>query len=195
MKQICLIIAMGLGLISFAQSQNKYEPKDPYQDWVFGVGVNAVVNLGERNPLESPDEWAFKQPLSVSAEKGFSKYFAVELNLSLNGYNEGDEIDGRTLTADDTYFSTDAYAKYYFGRHFLNEGSWFDLFAAAGPGYFVIDDSNMSFNVAGGALFWLNENHTLGVKLQSVGKFAAKADDYLVDNNHFQHHLQIIFKL
>jgi len=199
MKHFYLIIALGIGLINYAQSQSinsKFKHlNEPYKEWMFGVGVNAVVNLGERNPVYSPSDWAIKHPLSVSAEKGFSPYWALELNLALNGYDEGDKIDGLSLAQDETYFSFDAQAKYYFGKHIFSEDSWFDMFATAGPGYFVIDESNLSFNLGGGLLFWLNDNHRLGVKLQTVGKFAVEAKDYLVDNNHFQHHLQVVFKL
>ena len=192
MKHLFLIIALSFSLTSLGQFRH-----EPYKEWQFSVGVNTVVNLGERNPFFSPDKWAFKRPIAISAERGLSEYLGIDFNLSLNGFNKGDQIDGMTLPEDYNYLSADASLKYYFGRQLFTNynASWFDLYALAGPGYFVIDESNLSLNLGGGVIFWLNDDQRLGIKLQSTAKFAIDAKEYLVDNNHFQYHLQMVFKL
>ena len=65
----------------------------------------------------------------------------------------------------------------------------------AGPGFFFINESNISFNVGGGLLVWLNDNHSVGIKLQTLGKFALNHKDELYETNHYQHHLQLVIGL
>lgn len=187
MKKIVFIALLSVSVTSFAQNTN--------DDWLLGVGVNAVNNLGKRNPVETPDKWSFNMPFSVSVEKSWSRLFAIEVLLGLNEFSYSQTIDGNTVENDETYFSVDTNLKYYFGKHVFKNTSRFDLFATAGPGFFIIDNSNISLNVGGGALVWLNSKQSFGLKLQAVSKFALDAEKQGIDNNHFQYHAQVVFRL
>lgn len=190
MKRILLtaLFSFTLTLASMAQSHG--------DDWTLGIGVNAVNNLGTRNPVERPSDWAFKIPVSVSLEKSWAKPFSIEILLGLNEFSQKEAIDNAILTKDYTYFSADTNLKYYFGNSLLNLNSnRFDLFVTAGPGLFIIDNTNITGNLGGGALFWFSDQQKAGLKLQALSKFAMDAKDRAIDNNHFQYHLQVVFRL
>lgn len=97
------------------------------------------------------------------------------------------------------YLSLDTHAKYYFKELIFGRGSymsWFNIYANAGLGYFKIEESKLSANIGGGVLFWLNSNETIGLRAQAIGKFSFNNSvGSFYDNNHYQYHLQAIFKL
>jgi hypothetical protein len=167
-------------------------------EWYVSVGVNTINSLGSKNPLESPGDWAFKTPISASIETRWTDLFAVEIGLSLNGFEAGERLDAAGPPQEDlTYFAIDTSFKYYFGEYILPRQEWVDFYVNAGLGLFIIDDANLSINLGGGAIFWLNRNHTFGLKPQALAKFAVNHRDagQIYPNNHFQYSLQAIFKL
>lgn len=162
------------------------------------VGLNTVNSQGTKNPFGDIGDWGTRIPLSVNAETLWFKQFTIDLGLSLNGYKEGKPLDAAGPPPKNlTYFAIDASLKYYFGEFIFPRTEWFDLYAAAGPGFFVLDDSNISFNLGGGALFWFNRDRTIGIKAQALAKFALNHSNSGRDyaNNHFLYQLQAIFKL
>ncbi|GGH35271.1 hypothetical protein IA57_07650 [Mangrovimonas yunxiaonensis] len=186
MRYFCLTIALIFSLSSFAQHQAS--------EWSFSFGANLINNLGLRSPYNSPDEWAFKHPISFSANKLISDSFSADVALSLNGFNSGKTVDGFELPEDETYFATDLHANYHIGRDLLwDHRSWLDVYVSAGPGLFIVKETNLSLNAGVGAVAWLNSAHSFGIKVQSVAKFALGQEP--VDSNHFQHHLQFVFCL
>jgi hypothetical protein len=91
-----------------------------------------------------------------------------KLILLFKGFEADDNIDGSTSLNDDyNYFSLDPSVKYYFRDLIFSEYSRFPLYGMTDPGFFFINESNISFNIDGGLLVWLNKNHSFGVKLQS----------------------------
>ena len=72
---------------------------------------------------------------------------------------------------------------------------WIDIYGNAGLGFFSIDETNISANLGGGLLFWINGDKTFGIRAQVIGKFAFNHSDSGLDNNHYQYHLQAVFKL
>ncbi|WP_338732850.1 hypothetical protein [Mangrovimonas cancribranchiae] len=163
-------------------------------DWSFSLGTNLINNIGSQSPYNSPDDWAFKHPISATANKLISDAFSADLTLSLNGFNAGDKVDGRGTPQDETYFATDIHANYHIGRDlFWDHRSWLDIFVSAGPGLFVIQETNFSLNAGAGAIAWLNSDHSFGIKIQSIAKFAL--DKNSADSSHFQHHVQFVFCL
>ncbi|WP_323786931.1 hypothetical protein [Psychroserpens sp.] len=160
--------------------------------WKLMVGVNAVGSLGTRQPFARLGEFQFKNPLALAIEHKWSKYFAIEQDLTFNGYEVKNEIDGGILKEDYLYISSNTYIKYYFSD-VLFTADWIDLYAGAGFGIFSVNELNSSGNLVFGGTIWVSDN--VGIRLQGVGKFAVNAKDRQFDNNHFQYMLQAVIKL
>lgn len=196
MKNIFLVFLIScFTLATTAQSDRSLEQGE----WMVYGGVNAINSLGTKGPFNSPGDWAFKFPIMVGAETQISRLFSIDLTFSFNGYDSDSPIDGPLPNNDDlTYFSIDSSLKYYFGEFLLPNTEWLDFYANAGLGMFVLDNTNLSFNVGGGVIFWLNKSSfdSLGLKLQGLGKFAVdhKNDSKKYDNNHFQYSLALVYR-
>lgn len=183
MRKLTLFLLFSLfTLISFGQdlntSQNVKLVNTIYQ---VSAGVNAVNNLSTRSPLNSPGDWAFQTPLAFGIEA--RSYFNNDLALSIDaGFNKYENL---------TYYSLDGSVKYY-----LNE--WipvndFEFFAQGGMGLFNIDKTNVSGNLGGGILYWLNDK--FGLRIRSLAKFAFNASEEANTNNNFQHNLELVLVL
>ncbi len=200
MRKLVFLLSTVLLFSLTAQSQTTSDTKydnqedDSYGDapWKLSVGVNAVGSLGTRQPFAQLGDFQFKQPLALAIEHKWSKDFALEQDITLNGYESENRIDNAVLTEDYFYFSTNTYIKYYFDN-LMFDAKWLDLYAGAGFGIFVVDELNSSGNLALGGTVWFSEK--IGARVQGVGKFAVNADDRQFDNNHFQYMLQLVFKL
>ncbi|MBU2927598.1 outer membrane beta-barrel protein [Winogradskyella psychrotolerans] len=189
MKKILLLaLIITFSLSSYAQ---RY-------DWSLSVGFNAINSLGTQSPINSPDEWSFKNPFSVAAEFGWADNFAIEQSITFNGFDEDSRVDFGDLEETYTYISFDTNAKYYFRELLFGRSrntDWFDIYASAGVGFFHIDETNISANLGGGVLFWLNRNRTFGLRAQTIAKLAFNNSESGYDNNHYQYHLQAVFRL
>lgn len=174
---------------NYDTSDEEYVEDSP---WKLSVGVNAVGSLGTRQPFSGLDDFQFKNPLALAIEHKWSKYFAIEQDVTLNGYEAENRIDNGVLKEDYFYFSTNTYIKYYFSD-VLFTADWLDLYAGAGFGIFSVDEINSSGNLALGGTVWVSDK--IGLRLQGIGKFAVNAKDRLFDNNHFQYVMQVVFKL
>ncbi|WP_026755082.1 hypothetical protein [Sediminibacter sp. Hel_I_10] len=194
MKNVLLIVMMLLGTLSYSQSPTKQAYRSFQSDWILSVGVNALGNLGTRNPVERIDDFALKNPLMVSIEHKWAKFLSIEQDFIFNGYEKNEFIDNGVLSDDVLYFSTNTNLKFYFSDY-LYDATWVDLYVSGGVGIFTIDELNTSANVSGGVNFWINSNRTIGLKLQSTGKFAFNHPDRQFDNNHWIHSVQATFKL
>lgn len=188
MKHVFLFIALSCSFLTFGQTPSTSE-------WLVSAGVNTINNIATQSPFNSPDEWAFKTPFSFGVEKILDNRFGIDLNLSFNGYSQGDKRDSTTSDGTYDYFSFDPSVKYYFGDIIFKDDSPFHLYGMAGPGFYFIDENNVTINVGGGLLVWLNNNHSFGIKLQSLAKFALDSKDDKYDDDHFQYHLQLVFGL
>lgn len=186
-----LIICLFISVIGHTVHAQRFT--NPESDWKVSVGLNAVGNLGTRNPVKNLDQFAFKFPLMFAVEHQWSEQLAVELDLSLNGFNKGDIVDGSTvLNKDLTYFSTNTNLKWYFTNYFF-DAEWLDLYVSGGVGIFKLDKTNTSANLSAGAQYWFNEN--IGLRLQFTAKLAANHKTELYANNHYQHSLLVFFRL
>jgi hypothetical protein len=189
MKKLILLLTLAaFSVSSFSQTRNNDE-------WFLSFGVNAINSLGSRSPIYHPEDWSFQFPISAAAEYKWNNDFSVEQAITFNGFTESNEIDGADLKDDYNYLSFDTHLKYYFGKHIFPNTDWLDFYANAGVGFFHIDKTNISANLGGGVLFWLNQSKSFGLRAQTIGKFAFNHPDSGFDNNHFQYHLQAIFKL
>jgi hypothetical protein len=77
----------------------------------------------------------------------------------------------------------------------LPKVDWIDFYSNVGVGFFHINNTNISANIGGGVLFWLNRKKTWGIRAQTIAKFALDSKDSGLETNHFQTHLQLIFAL
>lgn len=183
---ICLLISV-LGYTAHAQRFNVFE-----ENWKVSVGVNAVGSLGTRNPVQKLDEFAFQFPLMVALEYQWTDHFAVELDLSLNGFKEAKKLDGgRKTDGSFTYFSANPSLKWYFDDYLFDVRE-LDLYISGGVGIFYMNEMNTSANLSAGAQYWFEEN--IAVRLQATGKFAANPPGHYYANNHFQHSLMVVFR-
>ncbi|MFK7833685.1 MAG: outer membrane beta-barrel protein [Winogradskyella sp.] len=190
MKKLVLLgLLVAFSFTSFAQRDAN--------EWYINVGLNAINSLGSQNPLYKPSDWSFQFPIAAAVEFNWSETFAIEQSITFNGFNTDNRIDSRfnNLSKDYNYLSFDTHVKYYFGRHILPNADWIDFYANAGFGFFHIDETNVSANFGGGVLVWLNASRTFGLRAQTIGKFAFNHPESGFDNNHFQYHLQAVFKL
>lgn len=184
-KLILVVLIAAFSLSSFAQRNT--------EEWYLSVGLNTINSLGKKNPFYHPGDWTFKFPISAAVELIWTDYLAIEQAVTFNGFNE--KIDFEVTDEDFDYVSFDTHLKYYFGRHIFPRTDWIDFYANAGLGFFHIDETNISANFGGGVLFWLNDSRSFGLRAQSIAKFAFNHKKSGFDNNHFQYHLQAVFKL
>jgi len=191
MKKILLLaFIITFSISSFAQRNDS--------DWSLSIGFNAINSLGTQSPFNSPEDWSFQFPISAAVEFNWTEQFAIEQSITFNGFTQDSRIDYAEPEKDYNYLSLDTHVKYYFGELIFGRGrnvDWFDIYANAGVGFFHIDQTNISANIGGGVLFWLNRNRTFGLRAQTIAKFAFNHSDSGYDNNHYQYHLQAVFKL
>jgi len=183
-----------LGVTVSAQSDRSIERGE----YILGVGVNTVNSLGTKGPFNSPGDWAFRFPISLSVETKWARLFSLDIALNFNGFEENERLDAAGPPDENlSYWSLDSSVKYYFGEFILPRSEWIDFYGSAGLGIFTIEDTNISVNVGGGMMIWPNSRKQFGIKLQGVGKFALNhsnsGDEY--PNNHFQYSIQFLFRL
>ncbi|OUS03495.1 hypothetical protein A9Q86_00860 [Flavobacteriales bacterium 33_180_T64] len=194
MKKTILLLTL-ISLLSFnsySQSMTKKQSRD-HQSWFLSVGVNAVGSLGTQNPVEKLEEFEFSRPFAIAIQHKWTEHLSIEQDFTMNQFKVGSTIDNGVVTEKLNYYSTNTYLKYYFSDYLLKNVNWLDMYAGGGLGVFSIDEFNTSANLVLGGTIWINPN--IGVRLQSVGKFAFNQKDNRYDNNHFQYMLQAVFKL
>ncbi|WP_405576027.1 outer membrane beta-barrel protein [Winogradskyella sp. Asnod2-B02-A] len=191
MKKLILVaLLVSFSISAFAQRSEK--------DWYLNIGVNAINSLGSQSPIYHPEDWSFQTPIAAAVELNWTEKFAIEQSITFNGFTTENRIDSdyNNLKEDYNYLSLDTHVKYYFGEHILGDRiDWLELYVNAGIGFFHIDETNMSANLGGGVLVWLNNSRTFGLRAQTIGKFAFNHPDSGYDDNHYQYHLQAVFKL
>ncbi|MCF1190830.1 hypothetical protein LRR18_04465 [Mangrovimonas sp. AS39] len=190
MKRL-LILAFLISTVTSGYSQMRLENEPTV---LVSLGVNGLVTEGTRKPWKDFDEIAFHIPIAFSVEFGLNGYLYFEQDFQLNGYKKGEWIDNGVLDEDKTYISTNTYLKFYYSDLlFKREPDWLDLYVSTGPGYFSLNESNFSWNLALGGTVWVSDN--IGIRLQAAGKWAFHRLDRQYDNNHYQYYLMGVFKL
>ena len=182
---------MFVSIIGYTVNAQRFHTFEP--DWKASVGFNVVGSLGTRNPVQKLDQFAFRFPVIGSIEYQWSEHFAAEQNISLNGFKAGKIFDGgRPSDKSLTYFSADTSIKWYFSSY-IYDYEELELYLGAGLGIFHIDEINTSANLTAGVQYWVDDN--IAIRLQATGKFATSPSDHRYSNNHFQHVLQVVFRL
>jgi hypothetical protein len=188
-KLLILIALLTFSFNSFSQGTSSTS------EWFASIGLNGINSQGSQSPVGKIGDWAINIPVSLALEVGWTSGFSIEQAFTLNSFAKGDEIDNVELQEDYTYYSFDTHAKYYFGKHIFPSADWIDFYGNAGVGFFHIDNTNISLNLGGGVLVWLNRRQTIGIRGQVISKFALDHSKSGLDNNHFQTHIQAIFAL
>lgn len=185
MKNLTLLVIcfLSFNTLMFSQllntTQYKKEPKVIIQ---VSLGLNAVDNTGNRFPVSNPGDWAFGTPVSIGIEARRNYTSALALALDL-GYNDYDSLH---------YYSVDGSFKYYLNEWIKSEK--FELAPMAGAGVFNINKNNVSLNFGGSVAYWFNDK--LAVRIKSLSKFALNnSESYTINNNHFMHHLELVYAL
>ena len=186
MKNLILLVLCFFGFTSLVYSQElnttqyKKENSTTYQ---VSIGVNTVNNV-LRSPLSNPGDWAFKNPITVGIEARdfYTKDLALVLDFGYNEYDSGMR-----------YFSLDGSFKYYLNDWIKSKK--LEIAPMAGGGAFNFDRTNISFNLGGSVAYWFSDK--IGVRIKSLAKFAFNQNDenYNIANGHYQHFLELVFKL
>lgn len=188
MRQLVIFLFIAaMGYTANAQRFHRFE-----SDWKVSVGLNAIGTTGTRNPVKNLGDYGFQFPIIVALEHQWTENFAIEQDLSLNGFKAGKLLDNGIATEDLTYFSTNTSVKWYFSDY-LFDLEWLELYAKGGIGIFYLGELNSSANLSGGALFWVTED--IGISILTNAKFAVNAKNREFANNHYQHVLQVVFRL
>jgi hypothetical protein len=183
MKKTLAVLACCFALIGSAQETQK---------WVFGSGINFIDNSATTNNefLKTKNWNTIPFISSFSVDRKLENNIAIGANLSMNQYEADNLQNGSLISRDLTYFVINAHAKYTFDQHIVDV-KWFDAAVLAGAGLGWLDGENNQFLNTGLTLdFWLSS--TVGMRLQTVGKFAIDNDQLF--NNHIQHTAEFIFK-
>lgn len=171
------------------------EPQLFAKDFLISFGVNFINSDGKGIPFGNVSNWSAVNPIFITLETQVSRNFAVEVAFSSNKLNEGTNRDGGLFREDQNYFAIDANALYYVDQFIVPNLSWLELYTGGGLGYFSLEGENVSFNLGGGGLAWLNSNKTFGLKAQVMAKFAVSdSATENFNNNHFQYGLQAVVR-
>ena len=177
--------------ITFGFSQ---EDSTAVDKWRFGFGFNMINNTGtaDNRHFDIDDMNAIPFISSFSLDYKYSEAFCFGGVLSLNELSSKKMQNGMFISEDYTYIAFDVNAKYTFDQH-LVDVRWFDASLVGGAGIFLVDNKgNQSFNVGLALDFWFTSS--VGLRLQTLGKFASDTDS-TVANNMIQHSAEFIFKL
>ena len=162
------------------------------QEWQLSFGLNAISDSDKGNPAEG---LIFNSvPIAVGLQYNLSDNFAIEQSVTFNKFNDDVKNSG-PLDKKFYYFSSDTSVKYNFGQLFLPRRNRLELTANAGLGFYQVEKFNTTINLGGGVLWWLTDDKTFGLRLQTLVKIGEKDANEFISNNHFQHHLQFIIAL
>jgi hypothetical protein len=189
MKKIAVLVLVFATSFGFAQIDQNQENKK----WTFGFGINSIDNNSSFNEqfLNSNKNWNNVSSLSkFSVERALGSNFSVDAAITYNRISKEKLQNGIAITNDLNYFALDVNGKFYFDNY-ISEQSKVDAYVLAGVGIWSADDvSNQSGNLGLGFAFWIQPG--LGLRLQTVGKFAADQEQTI--NNHIQHSVELVFK-
>lgn len=156
------------------------------------LGLNAVNNPQDRNPFGEIKDWAFGIPISFGVESTITRNLVFGQSFSVNKFNETITLSGKNIPHGYTYYSTSSNIKYFLDD--LIKYEKFHVFVSAGLGVSKVKETSTSLNLGGGLQYWFNDK--MAIRFKSIAKFVFKSKDKNVyDNNHFQHHLELVYRL
>ena len=158
------------------------------------LGLNAVNNSGDHSPYKYINHWAIGIPISFGIESSIKRDLVFEQSFSINKFKETILSTGSIVPHGYTYFSTSSNLKYFIDVFSLSRFESFQIFANAGLGLSKVKDMSASINIGGGLQYWINGK--TAIRFKTIAKFVINhADKSIYDNNHFQHNLELVYRL
>ena len=187
MKKVVILALLMVSTFSFAQ-ETKKESK-----WVIGAGVNFIDNTSSgNNEYFNFSNWNATLGFSkLSVQYFYNTNLSVSSEFTINRLDKGVDQNGQSIDANLSYFGFDLNARYNVAG-LMKLPSKFSVEPILGVGNaWTSGNPNQSFNTGLSLGYQINE--TYGVRVQTLGKFAA--EKYTVGNNMIQHSLELYFKL
>ena len=198
-QYVCFVLAGLLTSSILAQTGQTFDYDNTRADyrhnWSFGAGVNIIDDSGEIfGGIQNPDDyWNFSTPFYISAEYYLNNEFSFLAMLSMNGFDEGKQIDNAVVIEGEEadYYSADFLAKYSF-RDVIKSYK-FDPFVGFGFGYSSLSSfktlyeeygestvrdipSSNSFTINGAAGFNYWISNSWGINMNIMGKWNTDTD-------------------
>jgi hypothetical protein len=172
---------------------NNAEPDVP---WTIGVGVNIVDNDGFKfsQPFTTKN-WNFKNPISVNIERKIDNFWSANLAITLNTLEQTNKHNNGFITEDSNLFAVDVTGRYTYDQLFMDTPRIdpFEAYVLTGIGYTSVSGlsyNTATFNIGLGFNIWIIQD--FGLRLQTMGKFGSKKNQYL--NNYLQHTAEFIVR-
>lgn len=165
------------------------------QEWQLSFGLNAIADPDSDLPTSLGEGVIFNSvPVALGLQYNLSDNFAIEQSVTFNKF-PNDVKNSGPLDKKYFYFSADTSVKYNFGQLFLPRRNRLELTVNAGLGFYQVEKVDTTINIGGGVLWWLTDDKTFGLRLQTLGKFGKDGANEFISNNYFQHHLQFVIAL
>jgi len=193
MKKLTLTtLTLCITIFSFGQRTSADAVLD--YPWTIGLGINFINNNGwQAEKAIDTDNWNYKNPIVVEAERRFSKLLAANVTVSFNALDSNKKQNNFTIPEDLFLYAFDASAKLYWDQWFMETShlNWFQGYLTSGLGFTNVDtNSTGSFNLGIGFQFWPFEE--IGFRIQTVGKWGFK--DWIYLKNYVQHSAEVIYR-
>lgn len=163
--------------------------------WTIGAGVNFIHNNGLHLANGTDFEnWNFKNPFIVSVEKRLINYLAAGATISINTLEENNLQNNIYLDKNLPFFAIDLAGKFYYDQFILPnyQLNFFEGYILTGLGYTSYgSDGTVTFNAGLGFQFWLLNDRSIGLRLQSVGKWGSES---IVLKNYIEHSIEIVWR-
>ncbi len=147
-------------------------------------GVNFIDNSNGGGIPFDADEWDFKRPFFITAERSISDNWTTSLTISTNKLKLD---DGTTKN----YYSADVLANLYLDKLlFKNEN--FNVLMGLGAGVHHLGDiTKTNINFAGGGRYWVSPR--LGFSIQMIGKINRTNTEGV--GNHYQLNTGLVWRI
>lgn len=160
--------------------------------WTIGIGVNIVENSGFSRPLKT-DNWNFKNPISVNIERKITDVWSGNFAITINNLEKDNLHNEAILMEDRTLFAMDLTGRYTYDHLFTSTPRVdpFEAYVLAGFGYTsAVSKGTANFDIGLGFNIWLIQD--IGFRLQTMGKFGSKKNNFL--RNYIQHIIEFVIR-
>lgn len=160
--------------------------------WTIGIGVNIVDNDGLHRPFKT-NNWNFKNPISINIERKITSAWSGNFAITINSLESDNPQNGAYVIQDRTFFALDVTGRYTYDRLFMDTPRVdpFEAYLLAGFGYTsAISQDAINFDLGLGFNIWIIQD--IGIRLQTMGKFGSKNNNYI--RNYIQHTIEFIVR-
>lgn len=181
-----------MAVATFTNAFSQFNEKE----WQLSFGINAIADPDSDLPGSIAEGFTMNSiPLSAGVQYNITEDIAIEQMFGFNKFSN-DIKDSGPLEKKYYYFSSDTHVKYNWGQLILNSRrNSFELTVNAGLGFYQIEDTHTTLNFGGGVLWWLTEDKSFGLRLQTLGKFGKRKANEFISQNYWHHNLQFVIAL